>query len=517
MEEGQAAPAAAVHRPAERIGGQIRGSLLLLLGRLLSLAVNFATQVLIVRYLSKDDFGAFAYGLSIVAVAQAFALFGFDRAITRFVPIYEERREYGKAWGTVVFAAGSVTGLGTVLVLLVVGLQGVIEGSLIDDERAVSVLLILIALAPIQALDSLLVGLFAVFSKPRAIFFRRHVLAPALRLAVVLILILAGTGVLFLSAGYVVAGALGVALYVGVLVRTMRREGHWERFRATAMHVPAREILLLTVPLLTTDLVYSLMNSTDAILLGHFRGAEQVADLRVIQPVAQLNQLVLFSFTLLFTPLASRFFAQEDRESIGDLYWQTAAWVAVVSFPVFAVTFALADPVTTTLYGQRYSDSGIYLALLSLGYYVQSALGFNGTTLMVFGRIKFIVAVNLLAVLVNFALNIVLIPVYGALGAAIATTGTLVAHNIFKQAGLRLGTGVVFFERRYSRIYVTIVLGGIVLALARWLLTDSLPALLVLTGLASAAILVVNRRLLRIAETFPELARLPLARRIFGG
>lgn len=451
MDEAHAEGAAA-ERPAERIGRQIRGSMLLLLGRFLSLAVNFLTQVLIVRHLTKDDFGAFAYGLSVVAVVQAFSLAGFDRAITRFVPIYEERREYGKAFGTLVFAVSSVAGLGAALVLLAFGLQGVFEGTLVEDEQAVSVLLILIVLAPIQALDVLLVGLFAVFSKPRAIFFRRHVVAPGLRLGVVLLLVLAGSGVVFLSVGYVLAGALGVALYVGVLLRTMRREGYLERFRSAAMKIPAREILLLTLPLLTTDLVYSFMNSSDAILLGYFRDEVEVADLRVVQPAAKLNELVLFSFTFLFTPLAARFFAQDDHRKVDDLYWQTAAWMAVMSFPIFAATFTLAEPAVTTVYGEQYSESATYLSLLALGYYVQAALGFNGTTLAVFGKVKLIFAVNLAAVLVNVGLNLILIPAYGALGAALGTMITLALHNVFKQTALHVGTGVSFFERSYLRI-----------------------------------------------------------------
>ena len=62
-----ARPPAAIEVPTSPTAGsaatrqQIRGSSLLLTGRLLSLAVNFATQVLIVRYLSKTDFGAFAH------------------------------------------------------------------------------------------------------------------------------------------------------------------------------------------------------------------------------------------------------------------------------------------------------------------------------------------------------------------------------------------------------------------------------------------------------------------------
>jgi O-antigen/teichoic acid export membrane protein len=81
---------------------QIRGSSLLLLGRFLSLGINFGIQVLIVRYLSKADYGAFAYALSIVSLGASIVTFGLDRSITRFIPIYEEDGEYDKLWGTIV-------------------------------------------------------------------------------------------------------------------------------------------------------------------------------------------------------------------------------------------------------------------------------------------------------------------------------------------------------------------------------------------------------------------------------
>ena len=47
---------------------QIRGSSLLLVGRMASLGVNFAVQIIVIRYLSKSDYGAFAYALSLVSL-----------------------------------------------------------------------------------------------------------------------------------------------------------------------------------------------------------------------------------------------------------------------------------------------------------------------------------------------------------------------------------------------------------------------------------------------------------------
>ena len=297
-------------------------------------------------------------------------------------------------------------------------------------------LLVLVLLVPIQGLDGLLVGMFAVFSRPRAIFFRKYLLAPGLRLIIVLLLVLGHQGVVFLAAGYVLAGALGVGLYLVMLERMLRQEGLLERFSVASMQIPAREIFSFTIPLLSSDLVYTAMNTSDVVLLGHYGGATDVAAFRVVMPAAMLNQLVMSSFALLFTPLAARMFARGDEEGINRLYWQTAIWIAVLSFPIFALTFSLAHPVTTTLFGERYADSATYLALVSFAYYFNAALGFNGLTLKVFGRLRYIVSINVFVALVNLGVNFLLIPRYGPLGAAIGPR----ARSSFTTSSSRRGS-----------------------------------------------------------------------------
>jgi O-antigen/teichoic acid export membrane protein len=278
-----------------------------------------------------------------------------------------------------------------------------------------------------------------------------------------------------------------------------------------------REILGFSVPLLTTDLVYILLNASDVVLLGAITGdPEAVANYRVIQPVALLNLIVLQSFTLLFIPATARLFARDDREGLRSLYWQTAAWVAVLSFPIFAVTFALAKPLTVALFEQRYAESAIFLSIIALGRYYDAALGFNGLTLRVFGNLKAVVGVNLAAAFVNVILLLVLIPPFGALGAALATASTLLVFNSLKQYALHRYVGVSLFEWQYLRVYLTIVLTTAGLLVVELVADPPLIVGLVLVGLASIAVMVAGRSHLQIADTFPELARLPLVRRVFG-
>src|SRR4051812_1227779 len=86
----------------------IRGSSLLLVGRFLALAMNFAAQVLTVRALSKSDYGALAYALSIISLGSSLTVFGLDKTITRFVPIYQEQKDYDRMFGTIILMISTI-------------------------------------------------------------------------------------------------------------------------------------------------------------------------------------------------------------------------------------------------------------------------------------------------------------------------------------------------------------------------------------------------------------------------
>jgi O-antigen/teichoic acid export membrane protein len=243
------------------------------------------------------------------------------------------------------------------------------------------------------------------------------------------------------------------------------------------------------------------------LILGYYHGSEAVASLRVILPAANFNNLVMSSFTLLYMPLATRLFSKEDLNGINNLYWHTAIWLGVLSFPLFAITFSMAKPLTLALYGARYADSFVYLQLLSLGLYFNVVLGFNGLTLKVLGRLRYIVTINLTAVLANIILDLLLIPKMGAMGAALGTAGALIIHNLLKQAGLRLASGMTFFEGRYwSHYFLIAVSAGGLLLISNYLIT-SVYINGILVMVVSLLVIYLSRHRLNIEETFPELQK----------
>lgn len=496
--------------------GHLRGSSLLLAGRGLSLGVTFLAQVIIVRYLPKAEYGAFAYALSIATLLAGLTTAGLDRAVPRFLPIFQEHRDDSRFVGTILLAVATVLGLGLTAILAVVALQGVLTGSGFADRQSVALLAILIVLAPLQAFDDLQAGLLAVVSTPGAIFVRRYVLAPGLRLLVVVLLAASGGDARFLAAGYVAASAVAVVAYAVVLWRILGRSGVIGRARQTGIELPARDLFGFALPLLSTDLLYLVLGASDVVILGYVRGASEVADLRAIQPLAVLNLVVLSSFTLLYTPLAARLFARRDADGSNDAYWRSAIWIALLSFPIFIVTTTLAVPLATLLFGSRYAGSGTLLAILATGYYVNSALGFNGLTLKIHGHIRAAVLIDVTAAVVNVVANLALIPPLGALGAAIGTGLTLVLHNVLKQVALHRKTGIALFDASVVRVYVAIVAATVVVWGATALLALPTIAAALAVGGAIAVVIGISREQLMLSEVFPELRSLPLLGRLFG-
>ena len=494
---------------------QIRGSSLLLSGRLLATGVNFAAQVLIVRYLSTSDYGAWAYALSIVTFLQTLAPLGLDRAMSRFIPIYHEKRDYSKVFGTMLLVVGTILVVGSIIVAAFHGFPGEFARLVRDQEQPLSLLFILIFLVPLESLDAMLVDLFASFGNPRAIFFRRYVLAPSLRLGVVVFLMLRKSEAEVLAYGYVAASALGLLLYGWVLFRMLRRNGLLEQFNLRQLRVPAREVFSFTIPLLTSDLVTVTMHTSAVLLLGYFYDLSMVAFFRVALPLALFNKLVMNSFATLYKPTAARLFARNDYEGINRLYWNSAVWIAALSFPIFAATFSLARPLTLHLYGADYAPSAAILSLLSLGYYFDAALGNNGLTLKVLGKIRLMVTINCVVCLVSVGLHLLLIPRYGAMGAAISTTVAVIFYNILKQAGLHMAAGISLFDRQYTPFYLTLLVAASGLLLVGFFTPPNIYIAVTSAGSVSLLVLALSRKKLRVAETFPELVRLPLMRLIF--
>ena len=496
------------------VRSHIRGSGLLLGGRAIAVVLTALTQVLIVRRLSTSDYAAWAYAFSAVMLLQILSSFGFQEAVPRFVAIYHERRDYPRMFGTMLLSVGLIALAGALVIAAFFCFPDKLL-ALVHGQESLTVLAVLIFMVPFEGFDGILMGVFATLADPRSIFFRRHILAPSLRLAVVVLLIAGKASVLFLAYGYLASSVFGILLYTWILLRLLHREGFLTHLRSAGINVPYRELLSFVAPMMTSDLLFVLSDSGLVLLIGYYYGLRDAALFRMVLPLAAMNHIVNNMTGILYMPAAARMFANNDREGLGHLYWRTATWVAVFTFPVFIGTFAFAQPLTIALYGERYADAAVILAILSVGYYFQAMWGFNGLTLKALNKARHVVACNLLTAATTVILALILVPRYGALGGAIANAIAAVVLSLLRQVALRLAAGIEIFDIKFLALYLFIVAAAAPLLIVRSVVGAHLFVGSILALLSMAAVLLVTRKELRIQEVFPESIRLPLVSRFF--
>ena len=487
---------------------QVRSSSILVGGRLFAIAVNLGVQVLTVRYLSQSDYGAFAYALSLVAMVETISTLGLDRTVGRFVPTYHEQGDVARLFGTLVTVVATAVTVGLGAVVVIAAGVGLVIGP--DDQLLRTLVVLLVALGPIQALDHLSENFLAAFGRARGIVLRRHILGPLLKLGAVLVVVSIGSDVQMLASAYVITGLTGMALYVPLLVRTLRDAGLLGRIGPRDIRPPVRELFAFALPLLAIDAALVVRTTVDAIIVEAHHGTDEVAILRSVQPIARLNQLIFGTFAIMYTPLAARILARKDDRELDDLYWQAAAWQALASFPIVAVTAILATDVAILLFGDEYAAAGPVLALLAIGYYANAATGQNALTLRVVGRIRWIVGAALVAGGTTLALDVALIPGWGAVGAAAAAAIGLILQNVVNQVGLHRRTVVGPPTPRLVRFYAALVGSLVVLAVIAWLARPGLIPGIALTVLVTVMLAASFRSDLRVGSTFPEMRRLPV-------
>lgn len=488
---------------------QIRGSLLLLSGKVLALVLNLITQVLTVRYLAKTDYGAFAFALAAVELAACTSMLGLNKACARFVAIYHEQRDYARTLGTLVMLIATVLGASVACVLAVVAGRQLLFDYVVSDQLSLTLLLILISLAPLDAIDFLLEAFFGAFGSVRVVFFRRHILGPLLKLSAVLVVLAAQGRVELLAGCYLAAGILSFSFYLPALVRLIRQEGLWDRTRRDGLRYPAGEVARFSVPLLSSHLVFLCQGAVVVLLLEMFSGSADVAEYRAVFPFARLSTVVSVAFSLMFTPMAARFLLRREVAPLSQLYWSTVAWTTLLAFPLFALTSVFAAPLAVFMLGPEYATASRVMAVLAVGFYLETILGISGQTLRVYARVHLVAAADLLATLVGLTLMFWLIPRYGAWGAGLANGAFMVTEQLLYLVFTHMVTDVRTLSREGFAVYSSTAVGAAVLFALQSFLQLGALASVVPVALVTFLLLAWHRRRLSIGSVYPRIAALP--------
>ncbi|MEM1170489.1 MAG: polysaccharide biosynthesis C-terminal domain-containing protein, partial [Cyanobacteria bacterium P01_H01_bin.35] len=129
-------------------------------------------------------------------------------------------------------------------------------------------------------------------------------------------------------------------------------------------------------------------------------------------------------------PTFTTLYVQGDRQELQKLVFKVTVWISWFSLAVASILIIFAQPIMG-LFGSDFVVGHWQLKILVLGQLVSALCGSVGTLLIMTGHQNQAVFISGYTALINIVLNGVLVPIFGAIGAAIATSLTIAMWNIW--------------------------------------------------------------------------------------
>lgn len=387
------------------LGQVLKNTSWLFADRVLRMGVGLVVGIWLARYLGPQQYGLFSYAIAFATLFATLATLGLDSIVVRDIVRHPDDvpELLGTAFCLKLMGGFSVVALSVCTIMVVR-----------PGDPLVAWLVALTAGGTVfQALDTIdfwfqakVQSKYTVYAKTTALL-----LGSAVKVGLIL---LEAPLVAFAMVGLVelALGSLGLlAAYKLVGQAIVRWRASWAR---------ARALLAESWPLILSGLAIVIYMRIDQLMLGGMLGDEAVG---VYSAATRISEAWYFIPTAIvssvFPALVSTKQVDEERyyQRLQRLFdWMTRI-ALVIAVPM---TFA-AGPLVVALFGGHYAAAGPMLAVhiwSAVFVFLGVAQGpwnvAEGFTRLMFNR-------TLIGALLNVALNLVLIPAYAGVGAAVAT------------------------------------------------------------------------------------------------
>lgn len=441
-----------------------KGGAIIFVGLIFQLMISFLAKIIIARFLGPVNYGAVTLGSTLLTIVSTFALLGMNHGLSRYLP-RDDSPEFRR--GVVVSAYQMVIPVAIVAGLAVVLFSDLIATQAFGDPEIGAILQVFGIAIPfaitVQVGISTIQGLQ--LSVPKVAV--RNVTQPLTRFFLVGVVVYYGLGRVGMSWAY--AGghiaAAGLVIYYVVKHVPLLESTPWK-----PMH---SELLIFSLPLVVTSAMTVLLSRVDSFMLGVLSTTGDVGVYGVVYPMAELLTAALASFGFLFTPVLSELHANQEFEKMRRLYQVVTKWIFMATLPVFMILAVFPEVSISLSFGTEYAEGSLALTILALGFFSHSFLGPNVNALTSIGRTRTIMYDNICITSLNIALNLILIPRYSYVGAAIATTVSYVLLNILYTTQLYRETGIQPFT---SALVRPGIIAAVSIGVIAWITETYLPS-----------------------------------------
>lgn len=230
----------------------------------------------------------------------------------------------------------------------------------------------------------------------------------------------------------------------------------------------AKKLLALAAPFAISGIIFKLNGSVDGIMLKILKGDDAAGIYGLAFKLTFALMVVPGAFATSYYPAMSEYF-KTAKEKMGPVFSRALRYMALLSFPIAAGTIVLGDNLIQLIWPEfEQAIPALIVFMLALPFlFANYPIGnlLNAANLQRRNTAQMCVAL-----LVNIALNAVLIPLYDVLGAAIAQ---LVSSVVLIALGLPLAYSVApFAVAQLTRRTLALGLAALLMAGAVWLVQD---------------------------------------------
>ncbi len=465
-------PLAPRSSPDAPMGRVARGGALNLGGAVFTGLANFGLAIVLTRGLSKADAGLFFSTSSLFLLAVSVGQLGTNTGLVYFLSRCRALGRMALVRSYVRTAARPVLACGLLAAAALFVLAPEVARLTNPDHtgRAVVYLRALAVFIPVAGLEAVALSATRGLGSMRQHAVVELVGRPALQL------LLVATAVFVLS-----PGALGVAWALAYLPAAVaawwwlsRLVRDTEAPRAEAR--VGREFWRFASPRALTSVIQMAMQRLDIVLVGALAGAVPAAIYTAATRFIVVGQMGNNAISTAAQPSLAVSIAERDRHGTNHIYQTSTAWLMALTWPLY-LTLALFGGTFLAVFGPGYGSGAPVLVLLSLAMVVATGFGMVDMLLSMAGHTSWNLGNAVLALAVQVALDLVLIPSHGILGAAIGWSASIVTRNAaaLLQVGLALRLHPFGPATATSAAVCLAAFGGVAGG-ARLLLGGSLPA-----------------------------------------
>ena len=396
----------------------VKGTGITIFGMFISKLITYFYRLFIARYFGPADYGLFSIALGVMSFSTTIALLGTKSGIMRYVSFYVSKRDYGRAKGALLSALRITVPFSVFFTVALFIASDFLAASVFSKPELGPIIRILSFSLPFSTVFYISMLALLGIKKIKYNVLCEYIVNNASKLIFTIAFGLMGMGLLGIVWGWFL-GLLTAFLLSTYFVITHFLTG---KFSVKTVYID-KQLMTYSLPLLFSGFVALLMTWTDTLMLGIFRTSGEVGIYNAALPTAQILMAFPMAVSALLFSISTGLYAKKLMDEVKKLYTVVTRWFFFVNTPVLILMLFFSRQILRVLFGAEYMEGYLALSILSFGFFIRFVFPMSNMLIMM-GKTKQIMYIDLAAAAGNIILNYILIPVFGIVGAATATAAT---------------------------------------------------------------------------------------------